>query len=594
MDKLSYGFQSINGQPTNRLATLTDAGDKLNTLALENAVHNYTYDHSGNLLSDVKADISAITWTPDGKVDRVTKTNGKVIQFLYDARGDKVCGASLGDEYEYYLRDANGEILEILTIKAAYISGGTTNDPWKIVEGHPDYEAVPVPPSIPQKGGKEQNLKDYDLDELQETCSENPTPEQMVLQSWKCWDTTSIDIVDESNPFLNPLNQQPDPLAYFAAAKNEWLIYGSEGHGRFAKANPNDNDRWGYSNEIFLRDEPFTEDRYLKSKQYELKDHLGNVRVVLSDFKSSVVSTDSTRPYNATVLSAYNYYPFGMLQPGMYSEVNNTYRFGFNGMMRLDKVMDLVNTSPEPNEGVGNALDFGARLYNPRVARFFQPDPLRAQFPWVSPYVAYNDNPVSFIDKEGKWAFWEHHFIIEEAFKKNTSQLRTVLKLASNYADSDKFQTVEYSNQHAMMIPGQTFSEYIDGINTFLKEKMDKYVESGKISELGLGLHGVMDITCPAHFGKVWKGKDGTSFNEDLIHLTGDINYLGSRNKQFNKAVDNVEKFFNEAVARRKEYILNNPELENKQLFVNDLNELDDNSTDKNVTNNEIKHPADK
>lgn len=275
----------------------------------------------------------------------------------------------------------------------------------------------------------------------------------------------------------------------------------------------------------------------------------------------------------------------------------NTYRFGFNGMMRLDKLMDLVNTSPTPNEGVGNTLDFGARLYNPRVARFFQPDPLKMKYPALSSYIFAADNPVAFIDKEGKWAAPVHHDILDvalAALKKENPDFVTALKKASDIADGSGYQSTDFNNRHGLMIPGQTMQEYIDGVNTFKKKKMDKFVETGDILELGKGMHGVMDITCPAHFGKVWKGKDGTSFNEDLIHLTGDINYLGSRNKQFNKAVDNVEKFFNEAVARRKEYILNNPELENKQLFVNDLNELDDNSTDKNVTNNEIKHPADK
>ncbi|MDX9791585.1 MAG: hypothetical protein RBT61_12200 [Candidatus Kapabacteria bacterium] len=57
-------------------------------------------------------------------------------------------------------------------------------------------------------------------------------------------------------------------------------------------------------------------------------DNLNNVRVVLSDMKISTTSNDSIAPFKADVLAAYSHYPFGMLQPGMYSEVGTTYRFG--------------------------------------------------------------------------------------------------------------------------------------------------------------------------------------------------------------------------------------------------------------------------
>jgi len=57
-------------------------------------------------------------------------------------------------------------------------------------------------------------------------------------------------------------------------------------------------------------------------------DNLNNVRVVLSDMKISTTANDSIAPFKSDVLAAYSHYPFGMLQPGMYSEVGTTYRFG--------------------------------------------------------------------------------------------------------------------------------------------------------------------------------------------------------------------------------------------------------------------------
>ena len=51
--------------------------------------------------------------------------------------------------------------------------------------------------------------------------------------------------------------------------------------------------------------------RAVGDKQYELTDHLGNVRSVVSDVKLPAAGGG----YKATLASYYNYYAFGMLKP---------------------------------------------------------------------------------------------------------------------------------------------------------------------------------------------------------------------------------------------------------------------------------------
>ena len=52
-------------------------------------------------------------------------------------------------------------------------------------------------------------------------------------------------------------------------------------------------------------------------KLFELTNHLGNVLVTLDDKKLGVSSNNSTVDYfNPQVVSAQDYYPFGILQPG--------------------------------------------------------------------------------------------------------------------------------------------------------------------------------------------------------------------------------------------------------------------------------------
>ncbi len=70
---------------------------------------------------------------------------------------------------------------------------------------------------------------------------------------------------------------------------------------------------------------------------------------------------------------------------------NEKYRWGFNGK----------ETDNEVN-GAGNSLDFGARIYDSRLGRWSSIDPLQAKYPFLSPYIFAAENPILFIDKEGK------------------------------------------------------------------------------------------------------------------------------------------------------------------------------------------------
>lgn len=115
-------------------------------------------------------------------------------------------------------------------------------------------------------------------------------------------------------------------------------------------------------------------------KDYEISDHLGNVRVVLSDAKNEVGITE--------VSAAYGYYPGGMLMPGR--QFSSGYRYGFNGMEKDDEI-----------KGAGNSYTTEFRQYDPRLGRWLSLDPLMLKFPWQSPYVAFNNNPIRYSDPLG-------------------------------------------------------------------------------------------------------------------------------------------------------------------------------------------------
>ena len=66
------------------------------------------------------------------------------------------------------------------------------------------------------------------------------------------------------------------------------------------------------------------------------------------------------------------------------------YRFGFNGMEVDNEV-----------SGNGNSYTTQFRQYDPRLGRWKSLDPLMAKYPGMSLYVAFNNNPIYFVDPLG-------------------------------------------------------------------------------------------------------------------------------------------------------------------------------------------------
>lgn len=106
---------------------------------------------------------------------------------------------------------------------------------------------------------------------------------------------------------------------------------------------------------------------------YELTDHLGNIRAVFKKVSSSAV------------MDVYSdYYPFGEKLPQRNSAAN--YRYGFQGQ------------EFDPESGMEA---FKLRLWDGRIGRWLSPDPYGQ---YASPYVGMGNNPISMIDPDGGFA----------------------------------------------------------------------------------------------------------------------------------------------------------------------------------------------
>ncbi|WP_261510111.1 DUF6443 domain-containing protein [Chryseobacterium paludis] len=111
---------------------------------------------------------------------------------------------------------------------------------------------------------------------------------------------------------------------------------------------------------------------------YSYRDHLGNVRISYS--KNSTGGTE--------IIEENNYYPFGLKHEGYNALVGNpAYNYRYNGK-ELQK------------ETGWN--DYGARMYIADIGRWGVVDPLAETSRRFSPYNYVVNNPISFIDPDGR------------------------------------------------------------------------------------------------------------------------------------------------------------------------------------------------
>ena len=104
---------------------------------------------------------------------------------------------------------------------------------------------------------------------------------------------------------------------------------------------------------------------------YYLQDHQGNNRVVADR--------------NGKVEEVNHYYPFG----GMFAHTGNVQPYKYNGK-ELDTQKGL------------NWYDYGARHYDPAVGRWHVQDPMQEKYYNTSQYAYCANNPVKYIDPNGK------------------------------------------------------------------------------------------------------------------------------------------------------------------------------------------------
>ena len=118
---------------------------------------------------------------------------------------------------------------------------------------------------------------------------------------------------------------------------------------------------------------------------WHVRDYLGSVRAVYD------ITPNYTEDLSDVILEQNDYYVFGgrINSQALPSWSSNRYRF--NGKEQLaTATADLGLT------------DYGARMYSSRLSRWTTPDPLADKYFSTSPYAFCGNNPVNYVDPNGK------------------------------------------------------------------------------------------------------------------------------------------------------------------------------------------------
>jgi RHS repeat-associated protein len=125
--------------------------------------------------------------------------------------------------------------------------------------------------------------------------------------------------------------------------------------------------------------------------EYNLTDHLGNVRVVFAAHSHG----------QPEVMQQTSYYPFGM----------TLQQQNFGGLLSQPNKLLYNSKELQDDELAGSRLDwydYGARFYDAQLGRWHVVDPLAEKYYPISPYAYVANNPMIFIDPDGMSFDWVH------------------------------------------------------------------------------------------------------------------------------------------------------------------------------------------
>lgn len=248
---------------------------------------------------------------------------------------------------------------------------------------------------------------------------------------------------------------------------------------------------------------------------WSVRDYLGSVRMVID------ISSPEVQSLSDAILHRSDYLPFGLpFSPAAYSSASAMQGGSdvadapqgtasrMSGIPQSSLERWQYNGKPEQVSGLANTglLDYGARFYDPYVARWTAVDPMAFDYPAFGPYVFCAGNPVNFIDPYGL-AVW----VIDAS---------GFLYLIEDEDDEDSEDKVYYKDKYGNLSTGF--------ITVGNRDMLQAFVKSSSVLSSFTTQSGVNDLF------KLFLFAANNTDVEWVVHRNGDSYTLGTRHDSDN------------------------------------------------------------
>lgn len=381
MDSLNYTYKT----GTNKLDFVND---QVNDPAYGSDIDrqlagNYQYDAIGNLISDAKEKLQTVEWTVYGKIAKIRKYDNSVIEYGYDAGGNRVW-KKVGNIKTWYVRDATGNVLSL------YTEGDNTVNDGKVsqVEAH-------------LYGSSRLGIHNL---------MEDVTVADGAGTSLPGIGTGKMFTFARGHKFFELSNHLGNVLATVSDRKlgmslngntldhYEAEITSAQDYYPFGMLMPGRNGhqiRGGFATgSEMVNGHSVPEELSLVGRDgNQPKEYAASRGITFLEGFGSSADDDF-----AAVIADGTYSPVGG-EGGAIEAAMSAYRYGFNGKENDNEV-----------KGEGNQIDFGNRVYDSRLGRFLSVDRLTAKVPFYSPYIFAGNKPISAVDVDGDLEVTFHYY----------------------------------------------------------------------------------------------------------------------------------------------------------------------------------------
>ncbi len=204
--------------------------------------------------------------------------------------------------------------------------------------------------------------------------------------------------------------------------------------------------------------------------EYTIQDHLGNARLQFAD-----LNEDGNIDKETEILQENHYYPFGLAMKGPWiPTAGEENKYQYNGK--------------ELQEDFGlNWIDYGARFYDPSIGRWHSVDPLAEKYSSISPYAYVVNNPLKFIDPDGKRVKYAKDDKTRADKRKIKNQIRNLRRNSETFNNMYKILKKDKIHTHTIRsVDENNLGSSDDG--TSYNETKGEQSTAGNSSEIGINL----------------------------------------------------------------------------------------------------------